>query len=417
MYSIFNNVLFKNFISLTLNQGLNIIVTLILTPILFQRLGESQYGLVNLSLSIVLFLGIIVNYGFNLNGPKRIAVFKTDLEKNIFTSNVILLRLLLALFLSFLIFISFHIFGLFENYWLILFPTLIILFSEALYPLFYLQGKDKLNMLMILNAISKIVYAVLIVLLIKNPEDGYLVNFFFGISSILVYLMFWFYLIKKENYNWLNFSLSRLINSLHKNLNLFISSIGSQIIVGSGIIILSNFITDSELGEFSLAHRVGLLLRMIPVFFIQSILQKASREHANNKESLNYLIKPYLTGLIVSLFVGLIFIFLSKWVIYILAGKFIPFSEHILLILSFIPFFSMLNFKNLIIILVKEKSVILNKAIWVSAFFTIVFSVTGSMFFGSFGLAYALIISEIICFLAHGYFLKKEASDNKMISL
>ena len=335
MYSIFNNVVFKNFINLSLNQGLNIIVTLIITPILFQILGESQYGFVNLSLSIVLFLGIVVNYGFHLNGPKRIAVFKTDLERNIFTSNVILLRLLLALFLSFLIFVAFHFFGLFENYWLILFPSLLILFSEALYPLFYLQGKDKLNILMILNGISKIVYTVFIVLLIKNPEDAYLVNFFFGISSIIVYLMFWFYVIKKENYNWTNFSLSRLINSLHENLNLFISSIGSQIIVGSGIIILSNFITSSELGEFSLAHRVGLLLRMIPVFFVQSILQKASKENANNKESSNYLMKPYLTGLIVSLFVGLMFLFLSKWVIYILAGKFIPFSESILLILSY----------------------------------------------------------------------------------
>ena len=62
------SIFIKNFTNLSLNQGLNIIVTLLVTPFLFQRLGESQYGFVNLSFSIVILLSIIVSYGYNLNG-------------------------------------------------------------------------------------------------------------------------------------------------------------------------------------------------------------------------------------------------------------------------------------------------------------------------------------------------------------
>ena len=403
------SIFIKNFTNLSLNQGLNIIVTLLVTPFLFQRLGESQYGFVNLSFSIVILLSIIVSYGYNLNGPQKIAIYKNDLEKFKFLSQVITLRLFIATILFSFIVLSFYLLGIFKNYWIILFPSLLILFSEALFPLFYLQGKDKLNILMILNACSKITYLTLVFISIKDENDAYLANLLFGFSSLIIYLFFWITLLFKQKFYWFKFNFQDIIKSLNQNLNLFLSSIGSQIIVNGGIIILSNFITSSELGQFSLAQRVGLLLRMIPTFLVQSVLQSASRLNISNKKNLlNYLNKVYSLGLITTLFFGIILIFISKWVIYILAGEFISYSENILILLGFIPFFSMLNFRNLVLILVNEKSKLLNKAIWISTFFMIIFSTIGSFFFKGYGLAYSLILSELVCFVIHSYLLKKE---------
>ena len=116
----------------------------------------------------------------------------------------------------------------------------------------------------------------------------------------------------------------------------------------------------------------------------------------------------YCLGLITTLLFGIALIFISKWVIYILAGEFISYSENVLILLGFIPFFSMLNFKNLVLILVNHKSELLNKAIWISAFFMIIFSTIGSFLYGGYGLAFSLIFSELVCFLIHSYLLKKE---------
>ena len=66
-------IFFKNFFNLIFNQGVNILVAIIATPILFQKLGESSFGLMNLSFSIFMLLSIIISYGYHLNGPKRIA--------------------------------------------------------------------------------------------------------------------------------------------------------------------------------------------------------------------------------------------------------------------------------------------------------------------------------------------------------
>ena len=403
------SIFIKNFTNLSLNQGLNIIITLLITPFLFQRLGDSQYGFVNLSFSLVILLSIIVSYGYNLNGPQKIAIYKNDLQKFKFLSQVITLRLFIASILFLFIVLSFYLLGIFKNYWIILFPSLLILFSEALSPLFYLQGNDKLNTLIILNACSKIMYLVLVFISIKDENDAYLANLIFGFSLIIVYLFFWTRLLYNQKFYSFEFKFLDIIKSLNENFNLFLSSIGSQIIVNGGIIILSNFITSSELGQFSLAQRVGLLLRMIPTFLVQSVLQSASRLNISNKKSLlNYLNKVYGLGLITTLFFGIILIFISKWVIYIFAGEFIFYSENILILLGFIPFVSMLNFRNLVLILVNEKSKLLNKAIWTSAFFMIIFSTIGSFLYGGYGLAFSLIFSELLCFFIHSYFLKKE---------
>ena len=100
-------------------------------------------------------------------------------------------------------------------------------------------------------------------------------------------------------------------------------------------------------------------------------------------------------------------VFLSKYIIYYLAGTYIPYSEKILIILGFIPFVAMLNFKNHIIMLIEDKKKILNQAVSVSTLIMILFSVVGSYLYGGIGISIALIISEFFSFLIHSYLLKK----------
>ena len=95
----------KNFINLTLNQGVNIIATLIYTPILFQILGEENFGLIQLAFSVVIILSIFVSYGYNLNGPIKI-VQSQEAKENLIISEILNLRLILSV-LVFIISIPF----------------------------------------------------------------------------------------------------------------------------------------------------------------------------------------------------------------------------------------------------------------------------------------------------------------------
>ena len=86
----------KNFINLSLNQGVNIIATLIYTPILFQILGEENFGLIQLAFSVVIILSIFVSYGYNLNGPIKIVQSQDAKKENLIISEILNLRLTLS---------------------------------------------------------------------------------------------------------------------------------------------------------------------------------------------------------------------------------------------------------------------------------------------------------------------------------
>jgi PST family polysaccharide transporter len=399
-------VFIKNFSSLSVNQGINILVAIIATPILFQNLGESSFGLINLSLSIFILLSIVISYGYHLNGPKHISLITQINKERDFINELISIRIFLALIVSLLVILIIYFSSLFDGYSIIMLFSIPILWSEAIHPVFYLQGKNNLSVLAILNSFSKLIYLGFIILFIKSPEDAYKVNLMFGMSLYVVYLFFWLkiYLKNKIKFVWSSFE--KLIYRLKENFEFFFSSIAGHISINSGLIILKLFVDNFELGKFALANRIALLLRMVPVFIVQSVLQNASLISRENNSGLHKYLNYYFSlGLLITFIIGLFFLIFSKWIIIIFAGEEIEYSTQILSLLSFIPFLAMLNFKNILIVLIEEKKRILNKATWISTLVMITISVILSYLHGGLGLAIALLFSEIFSFIVHSILL------------
>jgi len=396
----------KNFLNLSLNQTVNILVAIIITPVLFTKLGDDQYGLVSLSFSIIMIISIIISYGYNLNGPKKIALLNTIEEKKELINEIISLRLIIVFVMTLMIYFLITFSNFFIGYEKILLFSIILLYSEALHPIFYLQGENNLSILTYTNLISKLIYVVLIIFFINEPNDSFKVNLFLGGVFSIVYLIFWLIIFLKNNIFFTWSSCDRIVFRVKENFEFLFSSIAGHVSIHGGIIILSNFIDNLELGKFALAQRIAMLLRMIPVFITQAVLQNATLINENRKSYLNeYLNKIYFKGLLFTFFIGIIVTLTSKWIIILLSKEEITYSQEILSLLSFIPFLSMLNFKNIIKILVNEKKKILYKATWITVVFMIIFSTIMSYYFGGKGLATALLCSELISYFIHTFLL------------
>ena len=396
----------KNFINLTLNQGVNIISTLIYTPILFQTLGDENFGLMHLAFSIVIMLSILTNYGYSLNGPIKIVNSNSNYNRNLIVNEVLVLRIIISIII---IFFSYPIITFYvdESLQKILFFSLIILFTEALNPLFYLQGINKILPQAFLNLLSKSLYLLLILLFISKESDTYLANFFYGLSISFFFFLFWIknYVYKKII---VRISIEKLIENLKENFKFFLSTTYTHFTLNSSLIILNFFVTNKELGRFTLAFKIAFLLRMIPVFFVQSGLQNASSLNKNSVEKFkNYVSKYFKIGLVLTFVVAILTNFFSNYIIYLFANEEIVYSSKILSALSFIPFLAMLNFKNLVFILVNDLKSILNKA----TFWTLIFMISSSLIlcklYGGIGLACALFSTEIFSFSIHFLLIKK----------
>jgi len=406
---LFRGTFIKNFFNLIINQGVNIFIALLATRILFERLGEVQFGFVNLALSVVLLLSISVSYGYHLNGPKRIALFRDEFKKKqILINEIIVTRIIIAISIAIFLFCLTYFFGFFKPYSTLLYYSLILLFSEALFPMFYFQGNDKIAWASLVNAFAKGAYLLLIILFIKTPDDATYVNFLFGLSALVVYIVFWIIIYKKEKIKWVWVSIYNIKNRFIENFQFFISSIAGHVSIHGGLIILANFVNNTVLGEFALAQKIALLMRMVPIFFTQAILQKASILFKSDKIEFNsYVNRIFIIGLTITFAMGLIVIIFSKWIIFLLAGSQVLYSETILKILAFIPFISMLNFKNMIKILVEEKKQLLTKATWITAIVMLILATIGSYYYGGYGLSVALVFTEILSFIVHSVLLTK----------
>lgn len=398
-----------NFFHLGLNQGINVVVALIATPYLFQTLGEAEYGLVNLALSVVFLLAIAVNYGFNLNGPKEIALLQVgSKEFNSLVVRILIIRIVLCLLLSFFVLVGVKFLNLFQGYGLLLTFSLVILLNEALMPQFLLQGLDKLKWLSLANFFSKLVYLLLIFVVIEKQEDSIWVNFLLGGSGVIVNLILLVFLFRDLGLHLNLPSQSDFKKSLRDNFSFFSSTFASYILINSGLIILTNFVSDEDLGRYAVAQRIAFLLRMLPVFLTQSILQKAARMYQEDRKGYNaFLKRASLNGIGIGVLVGIIFSLGAPYAIRVVSGEYIPMSTSILRVLSFLPFVAMLNVPNMIKILVTDKKKVLSKAIWLTTAVMIVLGSLGSYYLGGMGLAIALLCSEFINFLIHSYLLSK----------
>ena len=120
------------------------------------------------------------------------------------------------------------------------------------------------------------------------------------------------------------------------------------------------------------------------------------------------MLKYFKIGLLSTFVIAIITNIFSDYIIYLFSNEEIVYSSKILSVLSFIPFLAMLNFKNLVFILVNDLKSILNKA----TFYTLIFMVSSSLILckqnGGIGLAYSILATEIFSFIIHYFLIKKK---------
>src|SRR5690606_38803944 len=74
IYQFIRHRSFHNLIFLFIIQASNVLIFLISMPLLIQELGVDKFGLVNLSLSVICLTNVWVTFGYNLSGPREIAI-------------------------------------------------------------------------------------------------------------------------------------------------------------------------------------------------------------------------------------------------------------------------------------------------------------------------------------------------------
>ncbi|MEM6484270.1 MAG: oligosaccharide flippase family protein [Pseudomonadota bacterium] len=165
--------LLKNALALAVVQAFNYVSPIVLLSVLTKTLGFSEYSRLAFVLAVASFASIVIDFGFNLSAVARVSKYRTSRTTLCSAlASVTTSRLLILFVVVVLISLLIQKNSLFANYALPLFASTILLLANALLPLWFFQGLEKMHLVMFVQVLSKILTLVSVMMLVlrSNPS-------------------------------------------------------------------------------------------------------------------------------------------------------------------------------------------------------------------------------------------------------
>jgi O-antigen/teichoic acid export membrane protein len=188
--------LFSNFFSLSALQAVNMVLPLITLPYLVRVLGVENFGLINFSLSIIMYFNILVSFGFELSATREISIHRGNNKKIAEIYSSVMMIKTIFLILSFLI-LSFLILSIdsLKEHAILYFTTFGIVIGNVLFPSWFFQGMERMKHITYITVTSRIIFTILIFVLVRDSTDYIYVPLLNSLASIIggiyaIYLVF-----------------------------------------------------------------------------------------------------------------------------------------------------------------------------------------------------------------------------------
>lgn len=323
-------VLVSNFSYLAILQAVTLLVPIITLPHLFNVLGDTTWGVVVFAQSVVLYLGILVGFGFNISATKEISLHRGNPQKvsEIVSSVLILKALLFAISMLVVVFLIYMI-PFFQNYKVLFLLSMWLCFYEFIFPIWYFQGLEKMKYITLINLGSRFIFLVLIFVLIKKESDYLLVPIINGIGAIFSGLMAVIIVFKKDKVVFYIPKIETLMYYFKESLPIFLSNL-SQLYIKMSKIIIGAFIGINEVAYYDVAEKITNLMKTPISLISQTVFPKVVKD-----KSLSFIHKILKINLVIQIFLLLLVISAAPFIVKLISGKQIPIATTALIILSF----------------------------------------------------------------------------------
>jgi len=398
MSKYYKGKLFSNFFALSIIQGTNFLVPLLVMPYVISRIGVSLFGVISVAQVVMVYLSTVSDYGFNLTATRDVALSKGDrsTEKvsriffTVLTSKIIITALS---FLFLLILIS--VVPFFKANSQLYLSGFTYVIGQSLLVSWFFQGMERMKFITFSVLFARVVFAILVFVFIKQPKDAYLFLFFFGLGNIIagffsIYIAIHFFRLKFLYPLWPD-----IIHELWNGWQIMISNLSINIYLYINIFILRIFANDLIVGYYSIAEKIFFAIRQILGVFSQAIYPQLCMLTVKSKnQTVIFFKKIYLPFLLlISIGCSVVFI-LSPQITQIFVGNGSSLPSLLLRMLSFVPIIVCLNIPaNLILLSLNKKKSYLRVSI-LGTIVNVCANILLANVWGATGTAFAIIITE-----------------------
>ncbi len=392
----------KNFLSLSLVQFANYVLPVITLPIISRIIGPEKFGVINYIYAFIGYFVLFISYGFDFYGTRYVAnnQFSKESINKVF-STILYCRVLLLLATSILFFVCVSFIPQLRSEKLASLLSFLLCIGYALNTNWVYNGMQDARNIGIFNFVSKLLFSVLIIILIKTQSDYIYHPLSTSIAQILVSLVSLWYAIKKYKLSFVAVSFKEIQLLLKENGTLSLTSWITSLAVTSNIVVAGSMASAHDVGVYTSALRIITILQSLYAVPLNTVLfplvSKSFSEDLRKGYEVLRKILPIIA--IASIMFSVVTFLMADLVINKFYGSQFVGGVSLLRILSIVLFFSTLNntFGMQVLLNIKRDKVYL-KFISIGFVLNIVLIVALSNLFGITGAAYAWPLSEFVMF-------------------
>lgn len=398
--------LIRNISGLTLINGLGYLCSLVVIPFLLRIYGPENWGKLIFVSTVTNYFIWFTNWGFTQGAVKRIARVQGDKQQNILFSNYWFSQSLLLLlsFVLCVIILSLNssINGIDRSLFALSF---ILVCSNVIFPSWYFIALEQIFESAFFQFLPKFLSAILIFFFIKHPNDLQAYQIIISLSSLLVSVAGALIMFRYNKVALAKPNLKQAIMLLKTDFVWFRIGLISTLlalVIPTYIGLYRNMV---ELAHFNIAEKIKSAAIIILHPISHSLYPRMNYLFSKSIKEAFYLAKKS--------FIVLIFLSgLSSLVIFIYANDFLFFlggsafreATPFLKIISILPLISTINsFLVEQLIQPNNSGHIIEKIYLLNLFLILLFIYPAIYFFGINGIAYLIVISEIIVLLLNCY--------------
>jgi O-antigen/teichoic acid export membrane protein len=191
-----------NFFSLSLLQLGNYVLPMLSLPIISRIIGPENYGLINYAFAFVGYFVLFINAGFDLYGTRQIVDNKENPEAiSIVFSRIIISKAVLFLISTVIFMGAIYFVPQLRDQKALGWFTFLVCIGWVINPSLLFHGMQESKNYAFFSFISKLLFTILVLVLVRQREDYILQPLIFSLAHILISAVSFYYLFKKYSIN------------------------------------------------------------------------------------------------------------------------------------------------------------------------------------------------------------------------
>ena len=333
-----------NVVSLSRLQVITYLLPIVILPYLFRVLGPERFGLIAFAQAFIQYFMILTDYGFNICATKEISLCHDDRAKvsKVFSA-VMTIKIVLVFLSSLILGTVVYFVPKFNNEWIVYVLSFGMVVGNAIFPVWFFQGIEKMKYIANLNIIGQIIYTGSIFCFVRAWQDYLMVPLINSFVLLITGLWGQYIVFRKfgVSFQWPGYKNIRY--QLKGGWNIFISNVAINAYTTTRVFAVGLLTNNIMTGFYSIAERIANVAQRFPVSsFSRAILPPLGTIfHRNTMQSFEIMQQIQLITIIISLiFLPIIFIFAPFIVRLVCGGNYPPTVLSLRLLLISVFFIS-----------------------------------------------------------------------------